>query len=67
MQFEKTGVQREKIQGIYGEDRSIGASYLLSLKSYEENYVDQADALGRGPQSVRRIHGGDARHHRTAS
>ena len=41
----RPGCRREKIQGIYDEDRSIGASYLLSLKSYEENYVDQADAL----------------------
>ena len=45
MQFEKTGVQSETIQGIYDEDRSLGACYLLSLDSYERNYVDQADAL----------------------
>jgi putative ABC transport system permease protein len=45
MQFEKTGVQRERIQGIYDEDQSIGASYLVSLNSYEANYVDQADSL----------------------
>ena len=45
MTFEKTGVQRERIQGIYDEDQSIGASYLVSLNSYERNYVDQADSL----------------------
>jgi putative ABC transport system permease protein len=45
MQFEKTGVQPEKIQGIFDEDRSIGTAYLLSLQTYETNYVDQADSL----------------------
>jgi putative ABC transport system permease protein len=45
MQFERTGVRREKIQGFYDENRSIGASYLLSLKTYEANYVDQTDSL----------------------
>ena len=45
LQFEKTGVQPEKIQGIFDEDRSIGSAYLLSLQTYEANYVDQADSL----------------------
>ena len=45
MQFEKTGVQPETIQGIGEEDRSIGSAYLLSLSSYEQNYVDQAESL----------------------
>ncbi|HXY94670.1 MAG TPA: FtsX-like permease family protein [Acidimicrobiia bacterium] len=45
MQFERTGVQRERIQGLYGEDRSIGASYLISTKSFERNFTEQTDAL----------------------
>ncbi len=45
MQFETTGVQHEKIQGLYAEDRAIGASYLISLTSYEKNYTDQTDSL----------------------
>ncbi|MEX1007880.1 MAG: FtsX-like permease family protein [Acidimicrobiia bacterium] len=45
IQFEKTGVQRERIQGLYAEDRAIGASYLISLTSYEKNYTDQSDSL----------------------
>jgi putative ABC transport system permease protein len=45
MRFEKTGTQPEKIQGLYAEDRAIGASYLISLTSYEQNYTDQTDSL----------------------
>ena len=45
MQFEKTGTQPIEIQGIYNEDKAIGSSYLLSLRSYEENYTEQTDSL----------------------
>jgi putative ABC transport system permease protein len=45
MRFEKTGEQRETIQGLFGEDRAVGASYLVSLASFEQNFTDQTDAL----------------------
>jgi putative ABC transport system permease protein len=43
--FEKTGVRTLTIQGIYNEDKAVGASYLLSLRSFAEDYTDQADSL----------------------
>jgi len=45
MQFEKTGSQSMTIHGIYNENQSIGSSYLLSLASYEEHFIDQRDEL----------------------
>jgi putative ABC transport system permease protein len=45
MVFERTGPQQVTVQGIYGENRSVGADYLLSLRDFEANYTDQVDFL----------------------
>ncbi len=45
LEFVQTGRQTVTIRGIYDEKRAVGSDYLLSLASYEENYLDQLDVF----------------------
>ena len=54
MQFEKTGVQPETVQGIYAEDQSIGSTYLLSLELVRAELRRPGRFARGGPQGVGR-------------
>jgi putative ABC transport system permease protein len=43
MEFPRTGVQRIRIEGIFGANQLTG-DYLLSLRDYEANFTDQLDS-----------------------